>query len=632
MRSDFFPFKNEAINHYINLSSPVEFVYGVEKEDIKYLHELGIYNVFDLVTYYPDSYKYYTEGGVVFDAITIANYKLKDYFSLYSFMRLMRNLLTDGGFPPIKDFLPKTLREKYNLIPLRKAVKRIHFAGNSKDLQSANRRLAFNELFLMQMGLKLAKRQSLKGLKGIKFKPNGKLFEKVVDSLPFKLTSEQAKVLREIKGDMEKDTPMRRLVQGDVGCGKTIVAMLALVKAVENGYQGALMAPTEILAVQHYNNFVEMLGKFGIRIGLLSAKVTRAKKSREAVYAKVLNHELDIVVGTHAMLQNDVKFAKLGLVITDEQHRFGVSQRAKLSEKSNVTPDVLSMTATPIPRTISLTFYGDLEVSRIEKLPKGRKPVITQVKSTRLRSSVYSLLRKEILAGHQAYIVCPLRTESSIRAKSVDEIYELLTSGDTYTFFKKVPCALIHGKMKAAEKDEIMERFKKGEIKIIISTTVIEVGVNVPNATVMIIENADRFGLAQLHQLRGRVGRGSLQSYCILVSNCKNKVERMRSKGKKCKEENALKRLELMERTTNGFELAEMDLKMRGPGQFFGEKQYGMPDLKLAGVFEDMDIFFDAYNAANDFMNDAEFDEYVELVKYYIELTFKDNFRQIFNI
>ena len=596
-------------NGRLNLSSPVGMVTGVEySKDIEDLHKLGICNVYDLLTFYPDIELRTGNFHGKFEYLQHV-YELKDLFENGTFASVIENLF--AGLPPIKDFIPERILWKYHFPTLIDALWQMHFLT---DRESAKRRLAFNELFLIQCGLRLAKLQTTKGKKGIAFGKNGKIFQKILEGLPFKLTGEQAKALRDIERDMELPTPMRRLVQGDVGSGKTVVAMLALVKAVENGFQGAMLAPTEILAIQHYNNFKDSLEKFGIRVGLLSAQVTRSKKAREEIYKKIANHELDIVVGTHAIVADGVKFAKLGLAITDEQHRFGVAQRAKLSEKSDVAPDVLSMTATPIPRTMTLTFYGDLEVSRIEQLPAGRKPIKTEVKTSRGRRGAYNFVRNEILKGRQAYIVCPLRTTGYSDMFSAEEIYDMVSEGA----LKGIEGAVIHGKMKAAEKDNIMERFKNGEIKYIVSTTVIEVGVNVPNATIMVIENAERFGLAQLHQLRGRVGRGSFQSYCILISNSKEEV--------------AQERLGLMEKTTNGFELAEADLKMRGPGQFFGEKQFGMPDLKLASVFGDMQLFWDAYKAADEFMNCSEFDNYVDEVKRHIKLAFKNKFEQINNI
>lgn len=599
---------DRAYGNLYKLNTPFSWLGIAESEEkMKMFEQLEISNAYDLLTFTD-----YDKVIKVFKCYYPSYLGFKDSEYHLALFTGMQGSLLYKLLPP-KDFLPDSIRFKRHLPCLEYALWDIHWSMDWEEKERAKYRLAFDELFLIQVGLRLAKRQAIAGKQAITFKRNGELFNKVYNSLPFRLTSEQEKVMRDIARDMESPTPMRRLVQGDVGSGKTVVSMLALVKAVENGYQGALLAPTEILATQHYDNFVESLSKFGIRVGLLSAKVTRSKKLKEEMYNKIVNHEIDIVVGTHAMVQDDVKFARLGLAITDEQHRFGVSPRAKLSEKSNITPDVLSMSATPIPRTIALTFYGDLDVSRIEQLPAGRKPVQTTVKTSRGRRGTYSFVRKEILKGRQAYVVCPSRGYSDT-TYSVEELYDDLVKG----VMKDIPCALIHGKMKEKEKNEIMSRFKDGEIKLIVSTTVIEVGVNVPNATVIVIEDADRFGLAQLHQLRGRVGRGSFQSHCFLISNSKN--------------EKAQERLALMERTTNGFELAEEDLKLRGAGQFFGEKQFGMPDLKLAGVFEDMEIFWEAHKAADEFMEHPEFDKYIDEVKLHIRLAFKDRFEQINNI
>ena len=525
----------------------------------------------------------------------------------------IQNLL--DAMPPVKEILPPAIINKLSLIPLDTAMRQIHFPDNEEKLKLARRRLAFDELFLIQCGLMLIKRQNTVEKLGITCKKNGALVKKVFNSLPFTLTDDQLKTFKTVAQDMEKNLPMRRLIQGDVGSGKTVVAMLALVKAVENGYQGAMMAPTEILAVQHYNNFVKMLGVFGIRVGLLSAKVTRYKKTRAEIYEKIAKGEFDIVVGTHALIQDEVKFKNLGLIITDEQHRFGVAQRAELGKKSEIVPDMIVMTATPIPRTMTLTVYGDLEVSLIKQMPPGRKPIKTSVKTVRQRKKVYEFVREEILKGRQAYIVCPLieRSESE-KLNYIDpatEIYEMLRRG----IFKDIPCALIHGKIKPAEKDEIMARFHDGEIKLLVSTTVIEVGVDVPNASVMVIENAERFGLSQLHQLRGRVGRGSEKSYCILVSNSKQGA--------------AAARLDLMESTTDGFKLAEEDLQLRGPGQFFGESQHGLPDLKVANVFRDIDTLIEARNAAENFItSEADLNYFAELRKN-LALAYGDKFSQI---
>ena len=505
------------------------------------------------------------------------------------FRAAIRNLL--DAMPEADETLPLSTVGRLGLMSRDAAIRAIHFPKSPEELSAARRRLAFDELFTIQCGLMLLKRRVQQEQLGIQCKKNGELVEKVLASLPFSLTKDQQKVFAEVAQDMESSMPMRRLIQGDVGSGKTAVALLALVKAVENGYQGAFMAPTEILAGQHYETFTKMLSGSGIRVGLLSAKVTRTKKLREEIYRQISAGELDIVIGTHALIQEGVQFAKLGLIITDEQHRFGVSQRARLGQKSDTVPDVLVMTATPIPRTMSLTVYGDLEVSLIKEMPPGRKPVKTSVKNIRSRNKVYEFVREEILKGRQAYVVCPLiehsESEKLSHIDSAEETYERLSEG----IFKGIPCALIHGRMRS---DEVMEQFRAGEIKLLVSTTVIEVGVDVPNATVMVVENAERFGLSQLHQLRGRVGRGAEKSYCYLISDSKASI--------------AQARLDLMESTNDGFVLAEEDLKLRGPGQFFGESQHGLPDLKVANVFRDIEILLEARNAAEELV-DSGLDE-----------------------
>jgi ATP-dependent DNA helicase RecG len=414
--------------------------------------------------------------------------------------------------------------------------------------------------------------------RGIKHAPDGQVVAKIESILPFSLTSDQAQTLREIKADMEDTTPMQRLVQGDVGSGKTVIAAIALAKTVENGYQGAMMAPTEILAEQHYHTLAKLLASEGIRIAVLTGKL--AGKAREKLLRQIKDGEVDVIVGTHALIQDDVEFRHLGLVVTDEQHRFGVRQRAHLESKGE-HPDVLVMTATPIPRTMALTVYGDLDVSIIRELPPGRQPIATYSRGSDRRAKVYAFAEDQMKYGRKVYVVCPLVDESEkVEAQSAVKIYEELAS----TFFNNYPCRLLHGKMKSQEKDTIMAAFSCGEIKALIATTVIEVGVNVPNATVMIIEGADRFGLAQLHQLRGRVGRGDYKSYCVLLSDSTN--------------EETLERLRIMTEVTDGFVLAEKDLLLRGPGQFFGTAQHGMPDLKIADIINDTDILIEARRAA----------------------------------
>ena len=525
----------------------------------------------------------------------------------------MKNLL--ASMPPLTEILPQEILRSQRLMSLDEAMRTIHFPRDFFELDLARRRLAFDELFLIQCGLMLIKRQTQDERLGISHKKNGKLVKTVLEKLPFELTGDQKKVFRVVAKDMESKLPMRRLIQGDVGSGKTVIALLALVKTVASGYQGAFMAPTEILANQHYEKFSALLTDLGIRVGLLSAKITRSKKSKEEIYHQIAAQELDIIIGTHALIQEGVQFAKLGLVVTDEQHRFGVTQRSTLEKKSDVVPDMLVMTATPIPRTMTLTVYGDLDVSLIKELPPGRKPIKTEAKSMRSRKKVYEFVRTEILAGRQAYVVCPLigRSESERLAdiESAEEIFDMLSKG----IFRDIPCALLHGKMKPRDKEEIMEKFHSGETKLLVSTTVIEVGVDVPNASVMVVEHAERFGLAQLHQLRGRVGRGAAKSFCILISDSKANV--------------AKARLEILETTQDGFKLAEEDLKLRGPGQFFGEAQHGLPDLKIADVFRDVEILIQARDAAEKFVTDDENLNYFASLRQNLALAYGDKFNQI---
>ena len=526
--------------------------------------------------------------------------------------KAIKNLLDQ--MPTLGEILPPNILRENDFISRDEAMRAIHFPKDFMQLDEARRRLAFEELFVIQCGLMLIKQQNKDERLGISHKKNGALVNAALEKLPFDLTKDQKRVLREVTKDMESKLPMRRLIQGDVGSGKTAVALLALVKTVENGFQGALMAPTEILANQHYEKFSRLLGDLGIRVGLLSAKVTRSKKLKDALYEKISEHELDIVIGTHALIQEDVLFDKLGLVVTDEQHRFGVTQRSTLEKKSDTVPDMLVMTATPIPRTMKLTVYGDLEVSTIKELPPGRKPIKTMVEGIGDRDKVYHFVREEILAGRQAYVVCPLieRSESELLADidPAEEVFDMLSQG----IFSDTPCGLLHGRMKPREKEEIMEKFHSGETKLLVSTTVIEVGVDVPNASVMVVEHAERFGLAQLHQLRGRVGRGAEKSYCILISDSKADV--------------AKARLKTMESTNDGFKLAEEDLKLRGPGQFFGEAQHGLPDLKIANVYQE-ELLIQARDAAEKFIADDRNEYYLPEIKAHLALAYGDKFKQI---
>lgn len=493
------------------------------------------------------------------------------------FRTLMAEALSE--LPELPELIPEDIGRAYHLMGRAAALRAIHFPPDGETLKKARYRLAFSELYLIQCGLLLLKKQSQETDLGIRFQPNGPLVKKVTANLPFTLTNDQQRTWQEICRDMERPVTMRRLVQGDVGSGKTVIAMLALVKAVENGWQGAMMAPTEILASQHYENLSRQLAPFGIRVGFLSGHLTPAK--RRTMYEAIAKHEVDIVIGTHALIQDAVHFARLGLVITDEQHRFGIAQRAELEKKGAHVPDVLVMTATPIPRTMTLTVYGDLDVSLIKQLPPGRQPIRTFVRRPDRRELIYNYVRSQIEAGRQAYVVCPLiemNEESDL--PSAEEVYDELRWG----IFRGIPCGLVHGRLPAAEKERVMQEFYEDKIKLLVSTTVIEVGVNVPNASIMVIEHAERFGLAQLHQLRGRIGRGPYASYCILVSEGKT--------------ENARERLKIMATTSDGFKLAEEDLRLRGPGQFFGSLQHGLPDLKIARVPEDIDILLAAHRAA----------------------------------
>lgn len=483
-------------------------------------------------------------------------------------MGMIRNIFESSDIS-IDEYLPKWLVDKYNLCGVDFAIKNMHFPEKKENVKIAMYRLIFEELLFLQLGLFTVKGNNKVG-KGIRFQRH-KDMDKIEGKLPFKLTRAQQKAYDEIIEDMTSDRIMNRLVQGDVGSGKTVVAQLALANCVLNGYQGAYMAPTEILAKQHMESFKDFFEGTGIRVEVLTGSSTK-KEARE-ILEDLASGQVDILIGTHALIEDRVEFASLGLVITDEQHRFGVNQRGRLTSKSE-NPDVLVMTATPIPRTLALILYGDLDISIIDELPPGRKPIETLAIEKRKRESYYmSKVRSEIEKGRQVYVVCPLVEESEILdLKSASEVYDELR----YDFFKDLRVGLLHGKMKASEKDQVMEAFKNHELDILASTTVIEVGVNVPNASLMIIENAERFGLAQLHQLRGRVGRGSEKSYCTLIYGSKTEICRHR--------------MAIMEETNDGFKISEKDLELRGPGDFFGTRQHGLPELRVANLFKHMKI------------------------------------------
>ena len=474
----------------------------------------------------------------------------------------------DEVYGNLEENIPDYILQKYKLLDINEAYKNIHFPKSNSDFTRAKNRLVFEELLALQLALFRLKEGQKFDEKGIKFDSNIKM-QDVIQTLPFNLTNAQQRVLDEIDKDMEKDTAMNRLLQGDVGSGKTVVSIVAAYKAVKSGYQVAIMAPTAILADQHLKNFTKILEPFGIRCELLVSSVT--KKNKEKILERLQNGEIDILIGTHALLEDNVVFKNLGLVVTDEQHRFGVKQRATIVAKGN-NPDVIVMSATPIPRTLALILYGDLDISIIDELPPNRKKIETYAVNKEYDERLAVFVKKLINEGRQAYIVCPLVEESDddLGLKSVVELAEKYKT----EVFSEYRVEYLHGKMKPKEKDDIMQRFKNGEIDILISTTVIEVGVDVPNASIMIIENAERFGLAQLHQLRGRVGRGEYKSYCILKNEGKSKV---------CKE-----RMKVMCQTNDGFVISEKDLELRGSGDFFGTAQHGVPELKIANLFENI--------------------------------------------
>ena len=511
----------------------------------------------------------------------------------------------EGELP---ESLPNSVIKKCGLCGRVEALKNIHFPKSWQALAEARKRLVFEELFLLQCGLLFYRGKQKEERQGLKHGVDGDKLQKIIAKLPFELTPAQKQAWLDISLDMQDVKPMHRILQGDVGSGKTVISALALAKAAENGYQGCIMAPTEILAVQHYETLTEYLAPFGMRIALLTGGM-RAKERRSLLMDLELGL-VDIVVGTHALLQDDVRFAKLSLVVTDEQHRFGVEQRAKLANKSTYAPDVLIMTATPIPRTLALTVYGDLDVSLMKGRPPGRKPVQTLCYTEEKRKDVYAGLVRQVQAGRQAYIVCPLIENSEVlNARSAENVYDELV----HSFLKNIPCALLHGKLKPAEKDAIMTEFSAGRIKVLVSTTVIEVGVNVPNATLMVVENAERFGLAQLHQLRGRVGRGSEQSYCVLLTSADAPE--------------TLARLQVLRDSDDGFYLAEKDLEQRGAGQLFGLRQHGLPDLRIADILRDTEVIVQARNMARLLKNESDWQEMLEFVK----LQLDDRFQMIFN-
>lgn len=491
--------------------------------------------------------------------------------------KIMKNALvyTDS----MQDAIPDGIRQKNGLCDFKTALKSIHFPLERQALESAKRRLVFEELFVLQTGLLFLKRRR-RALAGCTVKKN--LLEEFKMTLSFKLTGAQERVINECLTDMMSPRPMNRLIQGDVGSGKTAVAAALMYISAGNGFQSALMAPTELLAEQHFKTLCKITENSGIKCALLTGSLT--KKQKDEVKAGLKSGEIKVAVGTHALLTDDVEFENLGLVVTDEQHRFGVGQRGRLSSKGN-NPHTLVMSATPIPRTLGLIIYGDLDISIIDEYPAGRQKIATYCVDSSYNARVYNYIKKFIAEGRQAYIVCPLVDENeALGIKSASEYYEELSENQ----FKGYTVGLLHGKMKPKDKESVMRRFAAGEIQLLISTTVIEVGIDVPNAALMVIENAERFGLSQLHQLRGRIGRGEYSSACILISDVKSGDTK--------------RRLDVIKNNTDGFKIADEDLKLRGPGDFLGSRQHGLPDMKIADIFADRETLHSAGKEAEELL------------------------------
>lgn len=509
----------------------------------------------------------------------------------------------------IEELLNESLRKIYELPDIQSSLVNIHFPSNMEVLNISRERMKFEELLLLQLCVLMAKKEFINAKISLPVEISRAMVE-IKETLPFELTGAQSRTVREVLKDMKKTSPMNRLIQGDVGSGKTIVAIIALVNVAMAGYQGAMMAPTEILAEQHYVSIHEFAIKFNLKVALI--KGSTPAKEKKALLKSIEAGEINIVIGTHALIQEGVAFKNLALVVTDEQHRFGVRQRATLINKGN-NPHVLVMTATPIPRTLALFIYGDMDISIIDELPPGRKKIDTFFVEPSKKDRIYNFVKKEIESGRQAYVVCPLVEESEkLEVESAVETQENLRS----RYFMEHNIGLLHGKMTAKEKYEIMARFKEGEIDVLVATTVVEVGVNVPNATIMVIENAERFGLAQLHQLRGRVGRGQHKSYCMLISNVKSKE--------------SVARMKIMTETNDGFKIADKDLELRGSGEFFGLRQHGLPELRMADIGTDFELVKKTRDLAKELIESEAIytEEYLPLKKT-IDKFFAENINDV---
>lgn len=585
-------FKRDVRTKNGKLLTTIDFQYGDHKVSAKWFNQPYVKNNFQIGKTYNLMGKFKRVGktlevvgpvvacGEAISSEIIPKYPLKGDISNKLFEKLINNLLIDMN---IKENMPQDILDKYQLVSLDTAIRSIHFPENKNMLERAKTRLKFQELFTYSLKLLLLKYQLKKNTNGIAFEWAEEL-KQFKESLPFPLTNAQTKVVRDILRDQKSPVPMNRLIQGDVGSGKTIVALIAIFNIIKNGYQSVLMAPTEILAAQHYEEAKKVFADFNVEIELLTGGTSNKEKKR--IKERIKNDEPILVIGTHALFQEDVEFGKLGLIITDEQHRFGVEQRSRLMNKGKKA-DCIVMTATPIPRTLALYLYSDLDVSIIDELPPGRKKIDTRYYEDSQRDIAYELAYDEIKKGRQVYIVCPLIEEDEKeQLNSVETLYDKLTN----TVFGNQRVEILHGKMKGSEKDEIITRFKNHQTDVLISTTVIEVGVNVPNASVMIVENAERFGLAQLHQLRGRVGRGQYESFCILIAKAKSNITK--------------KRMMIMTESSDGFLISEQDLKLRGAGEMFGRKQSGDAGFALANLYDDINILRCAKQEAQNILKD----------------------------